>query len=136
MYIYPPASPKSFVSLSDKVSNIENGAFISCSHLTSILIPDNSVVNIGHSAFMGCTHLRHLTIPLCVQSIGENAFSGCDSLVCVEFENKSSTFKTLLVSRGTKPKCLIPCGLITCNAHFNFFSNSISILSLSVFILI
>ena len=65
---------------------IADGAFASCTGLTSITIP-NSVTSIGAKVFYYCTGLTSITIPNSVTSIGDSAFFGCDGLTSVEFEN-------------------------------------------------
>ena len=62
------------------VTSIGSSAFIGCSGITSVTIPD-SVTRIGSSAFSGCSGLTSVTVPDSVTSIGSSAFSGCSGLV-------------------------------------------------------
>ena len=82
------ASPTWTVSASDLagVTSIGNSAFINCTGLTSVTIP-NSVTDIGSSAFGYCTGLTSFTIPDNVTSIGNSAFQGCNSLTSVTIGN-------------------------------------------------
>ena len=50
------------------------------------IIP-NSVTSIGDDAFSGCESLQNVTIPNSVTSIGYEAFSRCTSLQCVTIPN-------------------------------------------------
>ena len=68
------------------VTSIGESAFLSCSRLTSITIP-NSVTSIGREAFSGCTSLTSVTIPNSVTSIGTNAFQECTGLTSVTIPN-------------------------------------------------
>lgn len=61
------------------VTEIGNDAFISCSGLASVAIPEG-VVSIGDLAFDGCSGLTSLNIPGSVASIGYMAFDGCSGL--------------------------------------------------------
>ena len=61
-------------------------AFLSCSGLTSVTIP-NSVTSIGAEAFRNCSGLTSVTIYDSVTSIGSYAFSGCDNLNYNEYDN-------------------------------------------------
>ena len=63
----------------DSVTSIGDGAFSSCTSLSSIVIPD-SVTSIGDWAFSDCTSLSNIVIPNSVTGIGEGAFSSCTSL--------------------------------------------------------
>lgn len=59
-----------------KVTSISDGAFYTCSYVSSVKIPDG-VVNIGLSAFQGCSSLMSVDIPEGVVSIGYGAFQSC-----------------------------------------------------------
>ena len=58
------------------VTQIEDRAFMNCTGLTSITIPD-SVISIGDFAFEGCMNLVNVTIGSGVTSIGVHAFYKC-----------------------------------------------------------
>ena len=68
-------------ALTDPTS-IGEWAFMSCSGLTSIEIPD-SVTSIGHSAFNKCRSLTSIDIPSGVTSIGNYAFGNCQNLTSI-----------------------------------------------------
>lgn len=59
--------------------NIQDGAFMGCTKLTSITIP-SSVTTIGGSAFHNCTGLTSVIIPNSVTSMGYGAFKGCGGI--------------------------------------------------------
>ena len=67
------------ITIPNSVTSIDGGAFGGCSSLTSIVIPD-SVTSIDYDAFNGCTSLTSVVIPDSVTSISEYTFSRCTSL--------------------------------------------------------
>jgi len=68
------------------VTSIGDWAFMSCTKLTSITIPDG-VTSIGNNAFSDCTSLTNVTIPDRVTSIGFYAFSRCTNLTRITIGN-------------------------------------------------
>ena len=68
----------SSVSHNDKtylVTEIRDGAFMNCTSLVSVIIP-NSVTKISNFAFFGCSSLTSVAIGNSVSSIGRYAFDG------------------------------------------------------------
>ncbi len=80
------------------VTSIGELAFIYCSGLTSIAIP-NSITSIGESAFEGCSGLTSVTIPNSVTSIGNWAFSGCKGLTSITIPNSVTSIRSGAFSR-------------------------------------
>lgn len=61
---------------------IKNEAFINCSKLVSVTIPD-TVLEIRSHAFCGCKNLASIELPASVRLIAPSAFNGCTSLASV-----------------------------------------------------
>ncbi len=61
------------------VTAIEGRAFLSCTELASLTIP-NTVTSIGKEAFSGCTALTSVVIPNSVTEMGSDVFHGCTGL--------------------------------------------------------
>ncbi len=74
------------ITIPDSVTIIGNYAFSCCSALSSVTIP-NSVTTIGESGFLKCASLTSITIPNSVTSIGKRAFQGCTSLTSITIPN-------------------------------------------------
>ena len=73
--------PPNFVYEDDVLFNKDKSRIISFrnQNIKSYVIP-SSVTSIGDSAFSCCDSLSEIVIPSSVTSIGDNAFYGCDSL--------------------------------------------------------
>ena len=68
------------------VTAIGEGAFLRCTRLTSVDIP-NSVTEIDDYAFEECTGLTSIVIPNSVTSIGRQAFMDCTGLTSIDIPN-------------------------------------------------
>lgn len=69
-----------------KVTRIGDDAFLDCSFLTTIIIPQ-SVSSIGRKSFYGCSSLTSVVIPDNVLSIDSEAFENCTGLTSIELGN-------------------------------------------------
>lgn len=76
------------------VTKIGYHAFVHCTSLTSVTIPD-SVTTIENYAFLECTLLTNVNIPNTVMSVGDNSFVNCTSLPII---NNVRYADTILVS--------------------------------------
>ncbi len=74
------------VSIPNSVTSIGGASFMNCSNLTSITIP-SSVTSIGNKALINCSGLTSITISNGVKSIGESAFCGCSGLTSITIPN-------------------------------------------------
>jgi len=68
-----------YMNRTRRVTRIEGFAFVGCSGLTSVTIP-NSVTSIEGWAFERCSGLTSVTIGNSVKSMGDGAFSYCSNL--------------------------------------------------------
>ena len=92
------------------LTNIGNSAFLGCTGLTSITIP-NSVTSIGKRAFMLCRALTSITIPNSVTSIGNYAFYQCSSLTSVTVEMETPlTIESYTFSNRANATLYVPAG--------------------------
>ena len=78
------------ITIPDSVTTIGSHAFANCSSLTSVTI-GSSVTSISSSAFRDCRSLTSITRPDSVTSIGGDAFNGCSSLTSVTIGNGVTT---------------------------------------------
>ena len=76
-----------------KVVVIGEGAFATCSELTTITI-GNNIVRIGYNAFGSCSGLEVLTLGNSVKTIQSSAFSWCSSLKSITIPNSVATIES------------------------------------------
>lgn len=75
------------IHLNSNLKEIGPAAFIECSSLQGIILPD-SLTKIGMFAFEYCTNLKYLHIPSNVENIGFNIFSSdMSACICSDTEN-------------------------------------------------
>lgn len=68
------------------ITSIADKAFLGCSHLTFVVLPDTVEV-IGVSAFEGCHNLIFIHLPEGLSRICKYAFCKCESLYAISFPN-------------------------------------------------
>ena len=64
------------------LTEIPREAFMNCTSLTSVVIPDN-ITSIGYSAFDNCYALASINLPSTITNIDGAAFSDCRSLTSI-----------------------------------------------------
>lgn len=78
------------VTLSDKMTKIDDGAFAYCSALVTLDL--RNVTEIGNEAFANCTSLATLTNLNKVTTIGQTAFAYCTSLTSADLSAAKSIY--------------------------------------------
>jgi len=69
----------SAITLRADTKGIASRAFLGCSDLTEIIIP-NSITYIGANAFDGCRNLKNINLPSSIEIIERETFMDCNSL--------------------------------------------------------
>ena len=69
--------------MSDKVTQIGNGAFSGCTALEKIELSKNLKI-IGHAAFQDCHALKEISIPESVTEMGNIVFENCEELTSIK----------------------------------------------------
>lgn len=68
------------------ITQLQNQAFMSCTNLTSIIIPE-SITVIPQSCFQACQRLSNIILHDKIKTLGNNAFSGC-SFTSINLSNE------------------------------------------------
>ncbi|MDC0067053.1 leucine-rich repeat domain-containing protein [Verrucomicrobia bacterium] len=112
------------------VTAIGKDAFINCSRLTSITIPD-SVTSIGQSAFWYCTSLTSITIPNSVTSIGAAAFGHCTSLTNITIPDGVTSIGSWAIRECTSLTSITIPNSVTSIGGYAFY-NCYNLLSITI----
>ena len=83
---YPKSSVKTLVIQGKKVESIGDDAFRGFSFLTVEI--SSPIQSIGNNAFCGCDRLKSIKIPAGVTSMGTSVFYGCDDLKEIKSESR------------------------------------------------
>lgn len=75
------------IVLGEKVSMLFDEVFKDCAALEKVILPD-SLTSIGADCFAGCAALREIEVPEKVSSLGAGAFSQCTALESAEIKSK------------------------------------------------
>ena len=84
------------VTIPATVKTIATYAFYGCTNLQDVTIAEGSAVSIGNNAFMNCSSLGSIEIPEGVTSIGNTAFRGCTALTVVVIPEGVTTIQSSL----------------------------------------
>ena len=79
------------IELPDGITNIEEGTFLNCQALKSVILP-KKIKTIGDSAFAGCG-LKSIVIPKGVESIGHDCFNSFE-LSSIEVEEGNQYYSS------------------------------------------
>ena len=79
------------VTFSGTNTTVEEYAFMNCTSLETVMIPEN-VVNFGDRAFANCVALKRVTLLSEMNSMPSNMFSGCSSLENVTMNERIVDF--------------------------------------------
>ncbi len=79
------------VTFSGTNTTVEEYAFMDCTALETVTIPEN-VVNFGDRAFANCVSLKNVTLLSDMVSMPTNMFSGCSSLENLTINEKIADF--------------------------------------------
>lgn len=82
---------KGVIKFNEDVKKVGFAAFMNCSELTSITVP-NSVVEYGYWVLNGCNKIKSIRISKSVKKIDSGAFSGCGGLENLVVETGNANF--------------------------------------------
>lgn len=94
------------LTIGKSVTKIASKAFINCTELKSLVIPD-SVISLGSSAFAQNTGLEELTLGNSLDDIGDRAFEMCSSLQTVIIPNSVTRIGVYAFNKCTNLRSVV-----------------------------
>ena len=95
-----PSAADGVFSVRSNTATIAGSAFISCSTMTAVIVPEG-VVSIGNSCFYNCFSLKELILPDSLRIIGDGALAYCTSLTDFVLPGNVES-----IARGLFPGCI------------------------------
>ena len=81
------------ITIPDSVTLIDSYAFTLCQSLSSIIIPDGVTI-INRETFAGCTSLTSVSLPTTLNAIRYGAFLDCPNLPTIEIPDSVTEYET------------------------------------------
>ena len=97
------------ITFAGDISTIPAEAFLVCSNLTSVQIP-NTVKTIAERAFYGCNYMEKIVVPESVNTIIETAFEGCSGEAHISCNVNDKAFVGALFTKVILDDCVTSIG--------------------------
>lgn len=121
--------PNSVTSIEDGIPE-GLGCFLFCTKLKTIIL-SNSITSIGLGAFTACTGLGSISLPNSITYIGMYAFAACEGLFSINIPNSVTLIETGVFLRCKALESIIIPNSITSIKH-EAFSNCKSLISVNI----
>ena len=101
------------------IKTIENGAFLNCSELKAITLPD-SLEELGEYSFKGCTSLEKISLPDKITKIPSHCFQNCSSLKSIKFPDSLQELSNEFLFNCTSIESITIPGSVEIIPHTSF----------------
>lgn len=121
----------SIVEISENINFIGNNVFEYCHGLTNVNMSSCKIKKIPDNAFLNCTKLVTITLPDQLSEIGNNSFFQCSSLKLVKIPDNVNVIREYAFSHCVLlDNIIIPHGVTTIPAYSFYGCSSLSNISL------
>lgn len=86
-YGYNSTNKIKSITIPSTVTEIEKNSFRSCQNLENVIFSGDNITTIGEYAFLECTKLSSITLPDSVVNMSNSVFEDCTSLKSVQLSN-------------------------------------------------